>query len=305
MRNLFFILTALSLTLYSCDDGDIIDVELDFEDTFSSCEETDLVIYKTKGDPSESLSILIDNYSIESVFAVDETNTFTVTKSGTFIYRTYNDESISGSDLFCNLGPSSQVSIKQDYSSSCDVLFETVLTEDDNDGIPATLENQDPNGDNDFSDAQDTDEDGIPDYLDVDDDGDNVLTKDENPDPNGDGDLSDAQDTDGDGTPDYLDKDDDGDGIDTRDEETDSQDQNPGNDITNSDVGADYLNKDVADDTAPKATAYRTHTIQQTYQVQATILEFSFDILSQDELDFGFLTGSSLTDTRTGTPVFK
>ena len=115
------------------------------------------------------------------------------------------------------------------------LIINTVLTEDDNDGIPAALEDINGNGN---LDDDDTDGDGIPNYIDVDDDGDNILTKDENPDPNGDGILDDAQDTDGDGIPDYLDNDDDGDGVLTRDEENQSQDQNPANDITNSDVGA-------------------------------------------------------------------
>jgi len=50
----------------------------------------------------------------------------------------------------------------------------------------------------------DTDNDGVPNYLDVDDDGDGTLTKEE--DANGDGDPR-NDDTDGDGVPDYLDKD--------------------------------------------------------------------------------------------------
>ena len=50
----------------------------------------------------------------------------------------------------------------------------------------------------------DTDKDGIPNYLDIDDDGDGILTKDE--DANGDGDPT-NDDTDGDGIPDYLDTD--------------------------------------------------------------------------------------------------
>lgn len=50
----------------------------------------------------------------------------------------------------------------------------------------------------------DTDEDGIPDYRDVDDDDDGILTRDE--DTNGNGDLSD-DDFDGDGIPNYLDPD--------------------------------------------------------------------------------------------------
>ncbi|ARV10045.1 hypothetical protein BTO05_10505 [Winogradskyella sp. PC-19] len=51
---------------------------------------------------------------------------------------------------------------------------------------------------------QNTDGDGFLDYLDADDDNDGALTIDENPDPNGDGNPDDAQDTDMDGIPDYL-----------------------------------------------------------------------------------------------------
>ncbi len=164
----------------------------------------------------------------------------------------------------------------------------------------------DPNGDGNYDDAQDTDGDELPDYLDDDDDGDNVPTKDENPDPNGDGNLSDAQDTDGDGTPDYLDDDDDGDGIKTRDEENDSQDKNPTNDITNNDVGADYLNKDVA--TSVAATAYRVHTISRSYLVTVKLTGIDIEILSQDVLDFGKLADSEIPSSnksRTVTPTFN
>jgi len=50
----------------------------------------------------------------------------------------------------------------------------------------------------------DTDGDTIPNYLDADDDGDGINTAGENPDPNGDGNPNDAEDTDGNGNPDYL-----------------------------------------------------------------------------------------------------
>ena len=43
------------------------------------------------------------------------------------------------------------------------------------------------------------------DYLDNDDDNDGLLTIDENPDPNGDGNPDDAQNSDADSAPDYLD----------------------------------------------------------------------------------------------------
>jgi len=74
-------------------------------------------------------------------------------------------------------------------------------SDDDNDSILSILEDLDGDGDvkND-----DTDGDGIPNYLDADDDNDGILTRDE--DANGDGDPT-NDDTDGDGIPDYLDSD--------------------------------------------------------------------------------------------------
>lgn len=73
--------------------------------------------------------------------------------------------------------------------------------DDDNDSILSSLETYD--GDTNVK-NDDTDGDGIPDYLDVDDDNDGVLTK--NEDANGNGNPLD-DDTDGDGIPDYLDAD--------------------------------------------------------------------------------------------------
>lgn len=75
------------------------------------------------------------------------------------------------------------------------------IVDTDLDGVPDYLE--DLNNNNDITD-DDTDEDGIANYLDRDDDGDEKLTIDE--DANGDGDPT-NDDTDGDGIPDYLDAD--------------------------------------------------------------------------------------------------
>jgi len=306
MRQLFFVFLAFSfLPLNSCDDGDIIDFVLDFEDTFEVCGDTDLVLYKTKNDPSESLSLKLNNVTLDDILDVDDLGvfekTYTLSTSNPLNYRTYSNTTLP-SDLFCNAIPNSEVNITQDdVSTSGSADLKTVLTEDDNDDVTADLE--DRNGNDDLED-DDTDGDGLPDYIDADDDGDNILTKDENPDPNGDGNLDDAQDTDADGTPDYLDPDDDGDGIDTRDEENDSQDQNPANDITVSEFGPDYLNKDVADLGAPVATAYRQHTIIQTYVVTLTISDFDLELISVDVFDFGILEDSSTSETRTVTPDF-
>lgn len=297
-KSFLFLLSLLFIGFFSCDDGDIITIELDFGETFEACEGvSDLVFYKTKNDPSESLSLLIDDYSLDDILTVSDDNTFSESKSAVINYRTYSDESIS--NLFCNDIPPN-VNITLDESDSCTAEISTVLTEDDNDGIIAILE--DINGNGNLED-DDTDGDGLPNYIDADDDGDNILTVDEEPDPNADNTLDDSQDTDGDGIPDYLDDDDDGDGVKTRDEENFSQDQRPNNDITNSDIGADYLNPVVANNVS--ATKFREHTIIQTYLVTINVTGISLSFISQEPLDFGFLSDNSLSDSRKVTPGFN
>jgi hypothetical protein len=298
-KSLLVILFLNLIFSFSCSDGDVIAVEFDFDDVFQACGTNDIVFYKTKSDPSESLSIYIQNLTLAQIINVGENGTLVTTRNGVFNYRTYSNTTLPN-NLFCNDVPPSEVKIIQDYTSPVTVMITTTLLKDDNDGIPAHLEDINGNGN---LDDDDTDGDGIPNYLDPDDDGDNVLTKDENPDPNGDGVLNDAQDTDGDGIPDYLDNDDDGDGILTRDEESDTQDQNPRNDVSDATVGPDYLNPNVK--ISVPATAYRVHVNNLTYLVTLKVIGISLDILSQDELDFGLLQNSALTTTEQVTPPFN
>lgn len=306
MRKLFFVIAPLLfLSLFTCSDGDIITVEFDFDDTFKACGTDGLVFYKTKNDPSESLSIKIASLTINDILPTGDDKIFEadyqLSTTNTFNYRTYSNTTLP-SNLFCNDVPLSEVKITKDLvSTSGKVHIKTVLVEDDNDGIPAELE--DLNGNGNLED-DDTDGDGIPNYLDADDDGDNVLTKDEKPNPNGDNDLSDALDTDGDGIPNYLDDDDDGDGVLTRDEENQSQDQNPANDISDTVANiADYLNPTVK--SKVNATAYRVHTIVQTYTVTLTVSNFNLEIISLDVFDFGVLENAALSSSRTKTPPFN
>ncbi|MDJ0644635.1 MAG: peptidylprolyl isomerase [Flavobacteriaceae bacterium] len=79
-----------------------------------------------------------------------------------------------------------------------------VRADHDNDSILSIYEDVDNDGN---VNNDDSDEDNVQNYFDIDDDGDGTLTRDENPDPNGDGNPDDALDTDGDGIPDYLDPD--------------------------------------------------------------------------------------------------
>ena len=109
----------------------------------------------------------------------------------------------------------------------------------DFDGDNVVNNDEDIDGDGDVN-NDDTDEDGVPDYADIDDDGDGISTlvedldEDENPK---------NDDTDNDGTPNYLDDDDDGDGKLTKDEDV-NRDGDPTNDDSDGDGIPDYLDSD-------------------------------------------------------------
>ena len=141
MRKIFMVL-SLCLCLSSCDDGDIIIVEFDFDDTFLQCGE--LVFYKIKSDPAESLSLNITSPSLtfEDILDVNDDNTLeteiTISASNPFNYRSYNTEP---TNLFCNDVPPSGITITSDLESTTgSATITTILTEDDNDGIPADFE---------------------------------------------------------------------------------------------------------------------------------------------------------------------
>ncbi|MFB9053753.1 hypothetical protein ACFFVB_11765 [Formosa undariae] len=305
MRKLSIIICFSLFTFLSCDDGDIITVDFEFDSTYESCGE--LVFYNIKSDPYESLSLKITTpeLTLEDLLEIDADSTLITTidisSSNPFNYRAYDSDP---SDFFCNDVPPSDVLITNDLESTSGVAtITTVLIEDDNDGIPADVEDENLDGDDDPStNPTDTDGDGIPDYLDDDDDGDNIKTSSESPNyVEGTG-FVDSLDTDGDGTPDYLDPDDDGDGVLTRDEENKSQDQNPANDITFSSIGADYLNPEVAE-TVP-ATAYRQHTIEQSYEISTILTNIQLPGVSQDVFYLGTLDDSATSNDRYVTPEF-
>lgn len=165
------------------------------------------------------------------------------------IHETIMDAELGGNSIpgtnYVNINPNTQTLYAAFNGAITPIILSLIdCTNDyDTDNVSTDLEdvNEDGNLAND-----DTDGDGIPNYLDNDDDGDMVLTEFEY--------VFDAGrsldeitnvDTDLDGIPNYLDNDDDGDGVLTIDEDYDG-DNNPMNDDTNSNEIPDYLDNQVA-----------------------------------------------------------
>ena len=313
MRKISVLLISI-LSLFSCDDGDIITTELDFDDTFEACG--DLVFFKVKTDIFESLSLQINDadFTISDLILteVDPDNALLqqlveesfsdFTFDGGFKFRSYTSDP---TNFFCQDVPLSGIQITEEYTATTgDAMFTMSLVEDDDDGIPAELEDDNLDGDNDHTtNPLDTDGDGLPNYLDVDDDGDNVLTTSESVSYTEADGLSNALDTDNDGIPNYLDNDDDGDGVLTRNEEYNTFDNNPTNDVSDSTVGPDYLNLVITTSNTPP-TAFRSHTISQTFTVKLLLIDVSFPDIIYDETDFGTLDDELMSSTRTITPPF-
>ena len=285
------ILPALLLMfLWSCDDGEIVLDNLDFENsTIDFCDgpsgRGDVVYaYKNTG-TNESFSVEINDGILETdedgkIITPDEDLIrVNLNTQGQATYRIYSDE--IPNDYFCDVVPPSNVKIQQEWiSSDGAVMYIQVAFADidgnndaDGDGLSNIEENyraQPP---------QDSDDDGIPDYLDIDDDNDNVLTRFEIE--AGTDDITviingkEYLDTDGDGVPDYLDDDDDGDGIPTRNEvEPGGTDPTDYSDLDNG--LRNYRNPNFTDDNNPN-DVYLNHDINRDYRytIQITNLELN------------------------------
>ncbi|WP_138434492.1 hypothetical protein [Winogradskyella algicola] len=297
MRHFFIIFVLLLLT--ACDDGDIITVDLEFDKELDLCTNNtnSFLIYDTREDPNESLSLIIprganEEFPFTEATPVDDPTEFNINESSVrFLYRTYN-RSLGNNEL-CELVPSGDLTIIEDYEAENGgtVLATVTVMDDDNDGIPNIFE--DRNGNGDLTD-DDFDLDGIPDYQDQDDDNDNVLTVDELNDNDDDDDpTTNPLDTDNDGTPDYLDTDDDGDGVPTIDEDsTDTQSprnlSNRNND-ENGELEYHYLNPLENTNYGP-IEHIGGNTYTRTVTVNFLVTGANLEILSGTDIDFGTLT---------------
>lgn len=264
MRKLLLPLMAIVL-LTSCDDGDVIVTTFDFDDaTLQACGGPgDYVFFKINNESAESLSLNIS--TTDTLFLEEGLRTFPLSATThTVNYRRFDADVTA--EYFCNVVPPIGPNANENYVSTGGTAnLTTELTLDDDDGVPQEDE---------FD--GDTDMDGIPNFYDADDDGDNVLTVAEL----GDSDPSTPpRDTDGDGIPDYLDPDDDNDGVLTINEESINPDLDPNNDVTDSNVGPDYLNPAISIDVM--TTAYRPNLFD--FESRGTIVLIDLVLVSDTE----------------------
>ncbi len=300
MRHLYIILCLFLLT--ACDDGDILTIQLEFDGVLERCENdiNSFLIYDTREDPNESISLIIPRTNLSELLftiptPVDNPFVFDINATTVrFIYRTYN-RAIENDEL-CDVVPPADLTIVEDYEAPTGTVEVTVTVEDDdNDGVPTEFEGRgelDENGE--YGNALDTDGDLIPDYLDQDDDNDNVMTSSEIDTSDGDNDpTTNPKDTDGDGTADYLDVDDDGDGVLTIEEDEDG-DQNPLDDLGNNadgDLVPHFRNTlEMTNYGSPGVIDLSENKYTRTVNTSFLVKDVDLQILRATEVDFGILT---------------
>lgn len=128
MRKFFLFLLPL-LALTSCDDGDVITADLEFDEVLSLCGDIDVdtyklqednyVVYDTQTDANESLILLFSGSSTNDLIFFPEETPYTTEliingSSTRFNYRTYNTDP---TDIICEDITSFPVSIINDYEA--------------------------------------------------------------------------------------------------------------------------------------------------------------------------------------------
>jgi hypothetical protein len=180
-----FLIVFVLLGLFGCDDGDIITFELEFDGDLKRCENNldSYLIFDVKDDPSETLSLSLQRTAEnEALFREptpeNEPAVLPINGSSTrFIFRTYNRTPTDAE--MCDVIAPGDLVILEDYEATTGRVFVAVTIEDDdNDGIPSIFEGRgEPDADGNYPNAQNSDGDIYPDYLDADDDNDNIPTE--------------------------------------------------------------------------------------------------------------------------------
>jgi len=302
MKFKIWIISAILISLFSsCDDGDIIVTSFDFEEqSLELCGgETSIVFFKINNEAQESIALNLTSTS--EIFLQEDITPITLSATNFVTYRKFNGD--VDASYFCASVPPVTPQVNLEYLAESGVaVLNNTLTLDDNDGLPEELERIIVGG---F--LLDTDNDGIPNYFDLDDDGDNVPTILELFASDEDEANNIYKDTDNDGIPDYLDNDDDGDGILTINESTDG-DNNPLNDVNDDTSGLpDFLNENVAID-GFTIEEYITHTVTRNATVELILTDLVLtndaETIIQETLDMGVIA-NVINDTATLTPIFQ
>jgi len=262
------ILLMIIAVCLSCDDGDIIvsDFNFDADSSLNLCEfENNRKVLHIVTESNEAISFTFDENILEKIenVVVDPVEFIVeIDNSNRINYRRLS-ASVESNDYFCQLIPPGQPTVIEEFVSTTGgtAIFTISRTsgddvDTDSDGIPDLDERATDSEGNFIGDVfgLDTDQDGIPNFLDIDDDNDNVLTITEI---GGERAPDIALDTDQDDIPNYLDADDDGDGVLTRNEDLNALengtppnqiDLNPRNDDSNQDGIPNYLDANISEE---------------------------------------------------------
>lgn len=265
MRKVLSFIFAATLLL-SCDDGEIIVTDFNFENPqLQQCgDEESHVLFKINNTGvNEAIAFRFNMQTPAPGFFATEAGRITIPIDATnqLVYRVFDGE--VDNTYFCNEIPPVSPRVIEEYRSTTGgevVITSTLTTATDHDGDGVLSVNEG------MAEERDTDGDGIPDYLDIDDDGDNILTRVER-EVEAENTANNYPDSDGDGTPDYLDADDDNDGVPTRNEDW-NQNLNPTDDRNDEGI-PHYLNPQITD--SFPVTGSRENVISRSFRYLVTI----------------------------------
>jgi hypothetical protein len=292
------ILLAIVILCMSCDDGDIIvsDFNFDVDSSLNLCEfENNRKVLHIVTESNEAISFTFDENILEKIenIVVDPIEfTVEINNSNRVNYRRLS-ASVESNDYFCQLIPPGQPTVVEEFVSTTGgtAIFTISRTsgddvDTDSDGIPDLDERATDSEGNFVGDVfgLDTDQDGIPNFLDIDDDNDNIPTITEI---GGDDAPDIALDTDQDGIRNYLDEDDDNDGVITRYEDVNAfeegspsnPDLDPRDDISENGI-PNYLNANISESLT--LDEFRDNRIDRNFEISVVFNNITLESIDSE-----------------------
>jgi hypothetical protein len=319
----YLLLLVTALCFWSCDDGDIIvsDFNFDSDSALTLCEfqfeNSNQKVLHIVTESNEAISFRFSESILDNIDNIIQPDSFTIpiSNNNRVNYRRL-DASVDSEAYFCQTVPPSQPTVLEEFVSTTGGSVEFTIspvsdtdvdTDTDRDGIPDNEEILP--GQNIFQ--SDSDEDGIPNFLDIDDDNDNIPTITEI----GGRNAPDIDvDTDQDGIPNYLDDDDDGNGVITRYEDLNAFTTegatpeepvlNPLDDDTTGDGTPNFLDPATSDSLV--VDFFLPNTISRSFRITVVFNNITLQNVASDRTirlnsqGFGFFTFN--TDNEVLTP---